>query len=128
MEKKLLKKILYVDDDDDIRTVGEMALSLGDFLIKVCSSGKEALAVVKDFEPDLIILDMMMPEMDGMETLSFLKKDKETEKIPVIFMTAKVQKEEVEEFKKSGAIAVITKPFDPMSLAQEVKKKWEDYL
>lgn len=119
-----LKKILYVEDEDDIRAVGEMALQMGSWEIVCCSSGVEALNRVIEANPDLIITDVMMPGLDGPGVLKGLKENTATSHIPVIFMTAKVQRHEVENFQKNGAIAVISKPFDPMTLAEDIKKIW----
>ena len=125
MPSKELQKILYVEDEADIRTVGEMALQLGNFVIKSCSSGIEALNTAGDFKPDLVILDVMMPQMDGPATLKALQNNLDTKNIPVVFMTAKAQTKEIEDYKKMGAIDVIPKPFDPMTLSDHLKKIWK---
>ncbi|WP_338844963.1 response regulator [Massilia sp. W12] len=121
-----LKTILYVEDDPDIQFVAEIALAqVGGFDLKVCSSGHEAISAAANMKPDLILLDVMMPEMDGPTTLGELRKLDNTRNTPVIFMTAKVQAAEVSSYLALGAIAVINKPFDPMSLAETVRKHWE---
>ncbi len=121
-----LKSILYVEDDNDIQTVAQIALEVvGGFQLKTCSSGKEAIAVAGSFVPDLLLLDVMMPEMDGPTTLEGLRKCQNTLTTPVIFMTAKVQTSEVSYYKSLGALGVIAKPFDPMNLAQQVLALWE---
>lgn len=125
MDITSLKKIVYVEDEDDIRLVGEMALNLANWNIVSCSSGTEALEVAKSEKPDLIILDVMMPVMDGPTTLKKLRQNPQTASIPVLFMTAKVQKTEIDYYISLGAIAVISKPFDPMILAEEIKKIWQ---
>ncbi len=120
-----LKKILYVEDEPDIQEVAiEAMTALGGFEIKACSNGKEALAACAGFGPDLILMDVMMPEMDGPTTLKSLKADGATSSIPVIFMTAKVQSHEVEEYKKQGVVDVIKKPFDVMTLSDQIKDIW----
>ncbi|PCJ35691.1 MAG: hypothetical protein COA93_02870 [Alphaproteobacteria bacterium] len=120
-----LKRILYVEDEADIRAVAEIALeAVGGFELKACSSGQEALAEVTDFGPDLLLLDVMMPGMDGPTTLEALRKLPELSNIPAIFMTAKVQPEEVIALKKAGVLDVITKPFDPMGLADQIRTIW----
>ncbi len=121
-----LHSILYVEDDPDIQFVAEIALAqVGGFELKICSSGKDAIASAASMRPDLILLDVMMPEMDGPTTLGELRKIANTQDTPVIFMTAKVQPAEVSSYLELGAIAVINKPFDPMTLAQTVRKHWE---
>jgi len=120
-----LQKILYVEDEPDIREVAQLALAaVGGFQMEVCASGEEALARVEAFAPDLILLDVMMPGMDGPTTLSRLRERAELADIPVIFMTAKVQPQEVAQFRSLGAIDVIPKPFDPMHLAEQVREIW----
>lgn len=126
MTNKELKKILYAEDEPDIRSIAQIALEdIGSFTIKYCATGKEVLAAVKDFSPDLLLLDVMMPEMDGVTALRELRKKSEFSHIPAIFMTAKIQADEVEEYKAMGVINVITKPFDPMTLADTIKHSWE---
>jgi CheY-like chemotaxis protein len=120
-----LERILYVEDDADIREVASMALEVvGGFEVNACSSGAEALACVRQFAPQLIVLDVMMPEMDGPATLKALQTDPGTAKIPVIFMTAKVQPGEIAEFLELGAKDVVAKPFDPMTLSDLLRQIW----
>jgi CheY-like chemotaxis protein len=123
-----LESILYVEDDLDIQTVTRMALeAIGGFSVTVCSGGREALATVEGgFVPDLILLDVMMPEMDGPTTLESLRRLPQTAATPVVFMTAKVQGSETAHYKSLGAIGVIPKPFDPMQLAQQVNALWTE--
>ncbi|MBL1143285.1 MAG: response regulator [Proteobacteria bacterium] len=116
-------KILYVEDEEDIRTVARISLeTVGGFIVKICASGKEALQVVEDFKPDLILLDVMMPDMDGPATLLEIRKIASLKNVPAAFMTAKVQANEIEHFYSLGAVDVIPKPFDPMTLAERVGK------
>lgn len=118
-----LERIMYVEDDPDIRAIAELALQdVGGFTTLLCSSGKEALDVVPEFKPDLIILDVMMPEMDGPQTLKGLRCLPETRQTPVVFMTARIQSSEIEEYLALGAIGVIPKPFDPMTLADDIRR------
>lgn len=114
-------RILYVDDEPDIRMIVEFALEDEQGLtLRLCASGTEALAMVTDYQPHLVLLDVMMPSMDGPTTLQQMQQ------IPVLantlfaFMTAKVQAHEVADLKSLGAVAVIAKPFDPMTLADQV--------
>jgi two-component system OmpR family response regulator len=117
-----LDRILYVEDDADIRTVGAMALEgVGGFTLKACASGAEAVAAAAEFCPQLILLDVMMPEMDGPATLKALRALAGTAATPVIFMTAKVQPKEVAHYRELGALDFIAKPFDPMTLASEIR-------
>jgi len=120
-----LKRILCVEDEPDIQAVARLALEMvGGFTVKVCSSGQEALDSVAAFAPDLILMDVMMPGMDGPATLQALRAQADLAAIPVVFMTAKVQPEEVQHYKDIGAVDVIPKPFDPMTLASQVRDAW----
>lgn len=121
-----LKKVLYVEDDKSIQLVTRLALEeVGGLVVKVCSSGQEAIEAAAEFTPDLLLLDVMMPGLDGPNTLYELRKLTVTEHTPAIFMTAKVQQQEVAELKQlPGAIEVIAKPFDPMTLASQLQKAW----
>lgn len=121
-----LTRILYVEDDADIQQIAVMVLeTISGFTLEACSSGSEAVAKAVAFKPDLMLLDVMMPGMDGPETLRELRMFPELEQTPVVFMTAKVQPQEVQEYLAMGALAVIAKPFDPMTLAEELKAIWE---
>ena len=115
-------RILHVDDEPDIREV--VAISLGldpEFSVKSCPSGGDALTAAAEWLPDLILLDVMMPEMDGPTTLARLRESPSTNAIPVIFMTARAQPRELERFRALGAAGVISKPFDPLTLAASVR-------
>lgn len=123
---KTLKLVLYVEDDPDIQIVAQMALELvGGLSLRICSSGQEAVAAAADCAPDLLLLDVMMPGMDGPSALAELRKLPNTAATPAIFMTAKVQAAEVAYYKSLGALGVIAKPFDPMELSQQVRTMWE---
>lgn len=124
-----LERILYVEDEPDIQAVAKLALEMvGGYQVMICSGGQEALAKVSGFAPDLILLDVMMPGMDGPTTLQNLRANPATASIPVIFLTAKVQPSEVAQYQALGALNVIAKPFDPMTLAEQVRKIWESKL
>ncbi len=116
-------RLLYVDDEDDIRDLVEMALE-DDFELRLCASGAAAVALMPQYRPDLLLLDVMMPWMDGPATLKQLRELPGGQDIPAIFVTAKVQPQELERFKALGAIGVIAKPFDPMTLADQVRVFW----
>ena len=121
-----LKRVLYVEDEADIRAVASIALeTVGGFELLVCSSGEEALAKAISFSPDLLLLDIMMPGMDGPSTLRALWEIPELADVPAMFMTAKVQSDEIAEYKALGALEVIVKPFDPMTLADQIKTAWQ---
>lgn len=121
-----LTRILYVEDEPDIQTVARLALeTLGGFTVEICSSGNEALEKIAAFQPQLILLDVMMPGMDGPTTLGKLRELPKFASTPVIFMTAKVQPGEVAGYKAIGAADVIPKPFDPMALSGQVETIWE---
>lgn len=126
MSEKTLTNILYVEDDLDIQAVAQIALEVvGGLSLKTCSSGVEALAAANSgFMPDLLLLDVMMPNMDGPTTLAELRKLPATASTPVIFMTAKVQSAELDFYTSLGAIGVIAKPFDPMELSAQVTALW----
>jgi CheY-like chemotaxis protein len=128
MTHKVLKNILYAEDEDDIRAIAQIALEdIGGFTVRYCANGYVALEAAKDFIPDLLLLDVMMPEMDGPTTLRELQKIELFSKIPVIFMTAKIQANEIEEYKSLGAIDVIAKPFNPMTLSELIQQAWTKY-
>jgi two-component system, OmpR family, response regulator len=119
-------RVLYVDDEPDIRQVAKLALELEPgFAVETCASGQEALARLARDRPDLVMLDVMMPRMDGPTTLAALRRLSGCERIPVVFITAKAQRQEIERFRALGATDVIAKPFDPMTLARQVKAIWE---
>jgi len=125
---KPLKTILYAEDEDDIRAIAQIALEdIGSFTVKYCSDGYEVLEATKHYTPDLLLLDVMMPKMDGPTTLKELRKIKDFFLVPAIFMTAKIQTNEIQEYTSLGAIDVIAKPFDPMTLAESIQKAWSKY-
>ncbi|MCH7486189.1 MAG: response regulator [Proteobacteria bacterium] len=125
MTHPALTKILCVEDEPDIQAIAKLALeTVGGFTIETCSSGREALLKAPEFGPDLILLDVMMPGMDGPETLQALRALPGFETTPVIFMTAKAMASEIQKYKELGALDVIPKPFDPMTLSDQIKAIW----
>jgi len=121
-----LKHILYVDDEPDIRLVASMALGLDPSLhVDTADSGEQALALLPQMRPDLVILDVMMPGLDGPTTLARMRADPALRWIPVVFMTAKAMPEEQARYLQLGAAGVIPKPFDPMRLASQVTDLWD---
>lgn len=115
-------RILYIDDEADIREIAQMALELDpEFAVRTCASGREGIAAARDWEPALILLDVMMPELDGTAVLRLLRGDPSTSKIPIVFITARTQAQEAAHLRALGARGVIAKPFDPMTLAGQVR-------
>lgn len=118
-------RVLHVEDDPDIQVIVRLALeSVGGLTVHACSSGAEALETGPAFDPDIILLDLMMPEMDGVQTLIRLREIPEMTQVPIVFMTAKVQPLEIARLKELGAADVLMKPFDPMTLAASVRSIW----
>jgi CheY-like chemotaxis protein len=126
MNRSDLKTILYVDDEPDIREVVQMSLSLVAGLdVQVCESGERALQLMPQIKPDMVLLDVMMPGMDGPSTLQKMRSLPALATIPVVFMTAKAMPQEVARFRELGAVSVIAKPFDPIQLGNQVIAVWE---
>lgn len=122
-------RILYAEDEPDVQTIVEICVwSKSDYEIKTCENGKVLLECVEEYNPDLILLDFMMPEMDGLTTYKRLKENEKTKDIPVIFITAKAQPHEIQAFQESGIVDVITKPFDTNTLCSDIQKIWEKSL
>lgn len=117
------KRILVIDDEDDIREVAQLCLeTVGGWEVMTAGSGTEGLAKAETDAPDAILLDVMMPDMDGPTTFQKLQANLATQDIPVILLTAKVQAAEQRKFAQLGVKAVLTKPFDPLMLANQVAK------
>ncbi|MEM8932830.1 MAG: response regulator [Acidobacteriota bacterium] len=128
MDCPKLERILLVEDETDIQTVARLALEdIGALHVEVCDSGAEALDRGPAFAPQLILLDFMMPGMDGRETMSAFTKVAELVSVPVVFLTARAQLDEVAEYRRLGAIEVIVKPFDPLTLAERVQEIWREH-
>jgi CheY-like chemotaxis protein len=124
-----LRSILYVDDEPDIREIVKIALGLTQSVaVHTAESGEQALTLARSLLPDLVILDVMMPGLDGPGTLSRMRKDPVISPIPVIFMTAKAMPKEVALLHQMGAAGVIGKPFDPMQLGVQVISLWRGRL
>jgi CheY-like chemotaxis protein len=121
-----LKKITYVEDEPDIREIAKIALAeIGGFELDLCESGREAVRRSGDFHPDMFLLDVMMPGMDGMETFGILRAMPEFADTPFAFLTAKVQEHEIRRYRDLGIAGVIVKPFDPITLADTVRRLWD---
>lgn len=120
-----LKKIVLIEDDDDVRTVTAAALELvGGFSVRACESGERGLEAIADFGPQLVLLDVMMPGMNGLEVMGKLRERPETARLPVIFFTARARTEEMEKLRGLGALGIVAKPFDPMTLHEQVLSFW----
>ncbi|MHB9144750.1 MAG: response regulator [Symbiobacteriia bacterium] len=115
------RKILIIDDEDDIREVAQVVFELaGGWEVLTARSGPEGLAVAASAQPDAILLDVMMPDMDGPTTFQALRANPATRGIPVVFLTAKVQAADQRRLAELGAAALIAKPFDPLKIADQV--------
>jgi CheY-like chemotaxis protein len=124
-----LKRILYAEDEPLIQAVAKLALEkVGGFDVLICSSGAEALEKVTGFAPDLVLLDVVMPGLDGPATFARLRAGPATAAIPIIFLTANAQPAEVAQYKALGAMDVIAKPFNPMTLAGQIRQVWDAHL
>jgi len=125
MTARKLSKILLVDDQRDIRSIVGLALGkIGKFEVHICASGEEALASAAGFAPDLLLLDMSMPVMDGVATLKALRE--RGIDAPAIFFTARLQPGDVERYRELGVLGVIPKPFDPLKLGAQLREMWKE--
>ena len=114
------KRILYIEDETDLQWLVKHILeSVGGFEVLVCGSGAEGLRCMEVFHPDLVLLDVMMPEMDGFSVLRALRSKPESAAVPVVFLTARTQ--ESDEYLELGAHGVIAKPFEPSGLVEQVR-------
>jgi two-component system OmpR family response regulator len=120
-----LVRILYAEDEPCIQQLVSLVLEVvGGFTLKVCSSGLEAVNEIDSFEPQLLLFDVMMPHMNGPDALKKIRKLEAYRDTPAIFMTAKVQPDEIQGYLDLGAVRVISKPFDPMTLAEQIQEVW----
>jgi two-component system OmpR family response regulator len=123
--RRPLKHVACIDDDEDILRVAELTLELvGGFKVTTFSSGADALAGLAAAAPDLVLLDVMMPKMDGPATLEAIKGREDLKHLPVVFLTARIQPSERRRYEAMGAAGVLAKPFDPTTLAQEIDRLW----
>ncbi len=117
------KTVLVVDDEEDVRAIAKLGLEMGaKWNILTASSGQEAVAMAATHQPDVILLDMMMPDMDGRATFQQLQANPTTQPIPVILVTAKVQQCDRDSFADMGVAAIFAKPFRPLKLAEQIKE------
>ena len=121
-----LERILYLEDDPWISEIVLFALEeFSSLRVVHCDNGKSAIDAVKEFPPQLCLFDVMLPDMTGPETFLRIREMPEYKDIPVIFMTAKAQRHEVEHYLELGALDVIRKPFDPVTLGEQINSIWE---
>ena len=119
--------ILIVDDNpQNCQFLGNLLAENG-YELGVARDGLKALEFVRNDVPDLILLDVMMPEMDGLTVLKALREIPEVKSVPVIFMTARSQPKEIEKLRKMDVVGIISKPFDPMTLAEKIKNIWDSF-
>jgi CheY-like chemotaxis protein len=120
------ERVMCVEDDPDIRMILDFSLGrMGGYSLCLCESGMQALERVTDFNPQLVLLDVMMPEMSGPETLLKLRELPVMRGVPIVFLTAKAMQDEVEGLLEHGATGIIVKPFDPVTLPQNIRIYWE---
>ena len=120
-------RILHVDDQADIRGIVKLALGkIGGFSVCSCASGDEALGAAKEFDPELLLIDMNMPGMDGMELLARLREA--GVRVPAVFFTARINPADLERYREAGAIGAISKPFDPLKVGKQIVQLWIDNL
>jgi CheY-like chemotaxis protein len=121
--RRPIERVLLIDDEEDIRTIATLSLRrVGGWTVVTAASGPEGIAEARRSRPDLILVDVMMPGCDGPTTLGRLRDAPETASIPVIFITAKAQRRELDEFLQMGAEGVIVKPFDPLQLPDQIRR------
>ena len=123
-----LKSILYVEDDLHVRTTAKLVLEvIGKMEVRDCGSGHEALDAARGFQPDLILLDVMMPELDGLDTLERLRSMPHLADTPALFVTGLTNASDIERYADAGAIGVIPKPLVPLRLTDQLRTLWEQH-
>lgn len=126
--RQSLKTVLYAEDDPDIRAVVEMTLeAMTDIELISCKGGSEAIMKAGSVVPDMVLLDVMMSDIDGLTVFDYLSRQSDYQNVPTVLITAKVQKHEVEEYLRRGVIGVIPKPFDPVALPELLEALWMDF-
>ena len=121
----MLTSILYVEDDLHVRTTAKLVLEvIGKFKVRACSSGREALLAAMDFHPDLIVLDVMMPELDGISTLAMLRRMPHLAETPALFVTGLTSADDIVRYMDAGAIGVIPKPLMPLRFTDQLQSLW----
>jgi len=123
-----LKKIMLVEDDADIQLITRLSLEVGGgYEVRVCGNGAEAVKSARAYAPDLILLDFMMPGMDGIATMAALRELPETAAIPVVFFTANAQRQVQQDLLLRGALGVIVKPIEPQALVEQIRMLWQRF-
>jgi len=123
-----LQRILLADDEPDILEIARIALqTVGGYEVSACTSGAELLERLPEFDPDLVVIDVLMPDMAGLEVLENVRATPGYETVPVIFLTGLVQEKDLQELRQSDAAEIIRKPFDPMTLADRIDGVWESF-
>lgn len=126
MSNKPLTKLIIIDDDPDILLIAKYSLEeVKGISIKYCDSGQQGIQEALVFQPDLILVDVMMPNMDGIAFVQALRLIPSLAKISVAFLTAKIQKEDLEKYNAIGIKELITKPFDPITFPETIQNLWE---
>ncbi len=126
MTTRPLQKILYVEDDEDIQRIVRMSLErIGKLSVEIVGNSMNAIEAMKAYQPDLVMLDWMMPEMDGPTLFRMMKEDSAVADLPVVFITAKASSRELEELNKMGAKGTISKPFSPKDLPDQLRALWD---
>ena len=126
MISKDIRSVLYVEDDLHVRTTAKLVLEvIGKVEVRDCGSGREALLAAHNFRPDLILMDLMMPELDGMATLQMLRRVPHLADTPVVFVTAHTETEDIARYMEGGALGVIAKPLIPLRLCDQLRALWE---
>ena len=123
-----LKKIMLVEDDPDIQLITRLSLEVGGgYEVRVCGNGAQAVQSARAYAPDLILLDFMMPGMDGIATMDALRELPETAAIPVVFFTANAQRQVQQDLLLRGALGVIVKPIEPQALVEQIRMLWQRF-
>ena len=123
---KTLRSVLYVEDDVHVRTTAKLVLEvIGNIVVRDCGSGRDALLVARDFTPDLIVLDVMMPEIDGVGILAMLRRMPHLADVPALFVTGLTAPDDMQRYADAGAIGVIPKPLVPLRLAGQLHAMWD---
>jgi CheY-like chemotaxis protein len=126
MPTRPLQKILYVEDDEDIQRIVRMSLErIGKLSVEIVGNSMNAIEAMKAYQPDLVMLDWMMPEMDGPTLFRMMKEDSAVADLPVVFITAKASSRELEELNRMGAKGTISKPFSPKDLPDQLRTLWD---
>jgi CheY-like chemotaxis protein len=123
---KTLRTVLYVEDDVHVRTTAKLVLEvIGNITVRDCGCGRDALLVARDFTPDLIVLDVMMPEIDGVGILAMLRRMPHLAEVPALFVTGLTAPDDMQRYADVGAIGVIPKPLVPLRLAGQLHAMWD---